>query len=167
MINLIACIDKDWGIGNNGGELFDIEQDKEFFKSKTIGKAIVMGRKTLDALPGGKALGDRVNIVLTSDKAFKREDVIVCHSVDEVLGEIEKYPETFIIGGGEIYRQFLPYCEKAYITKVFTEKKADKHMVNLDNETGWTQTQTTKDFTHGEISYSFTVYERIKGEGIC
>lgn len=160
MINLIVCVDRDWGIGLNGGELFDIEQDKVFFKNKTINKAIVMGRKTLDSLPGGRALSDRVNIVLTNDKDFKREDVIACHSVDEVLNEIKKYPETFIIGGGEIYSQFLPYCKRAYVTKVDAQKTADAYMVNLDKEKDWKLVSETKDFLQGEV-YRFMVYERV------
>lgn len=160
MINLIVCVDRDWGIGLNGGELFWIEQDKEFFKSKTIGKAVVMGRKTLNSLPEGRALKGRVNIVLTNDKDFKRKDVIVCHSLDEVLKETEKYPETFIIGGGEVYGQFLPYCKRAYVTKVDTQKTADTHMVKLDKEMDWELVSETKDFLQGEVNYRFTVYER-------
>lgn len=160
MINLIVCVDRDWGIGLNGGELFNIKQDKEFFKHKTINKAVVMGRKTLDSLPDGKALSDRVNIVLTNDKDFEREGVIVCHSADEALNEIKKYPETFIIGGGEVYSQFLPYCERAYVTKADAQKTADTHMVNLDKETDWKLVSETKDFLQGEVNYRFTVYER-------
>ena len=160
MINLIVCVDHDWGIGINGGELFDISQDKMFFKNKTINNAIVMGRKTLDALPDGNALPDRVNIVLTRDKNFKRENVIVCHSVDEALKEIEKYPETFVIGGGEVYRELLPYCQRAYVTKVDDHKTADTHMVNLDKESDWKLVNETKDFLQDEFNYRFTVYER-------
>ncbi len=161
MINLIVMVDRNWGIGKDGELLFFIEQDKEFFRNMTINKTIVMGRKTFESLPGKKPLHDRVNIVLTNDRDFKRENVIVCHSVDEVLKETEKYPETFVIGGGEVYSQLLPYCKMAYVTKVDNLKTADAHMVNLDKENDWKLVNETKDFIQGEFNYRFMVYERI------
>ena len=159
MINLIVCVDRDWGIGNNGGLLFMIEQDMEFFRNMTQNKAVVMGRKTFDSLP--RPLKNRTNIVLTKDMNFNPEGVVVCHTEDEVLEEAKKYPEVFVIGGGEIYSLFLPYCQRAYVTKVNALKKADAHMVNLDKEKDWKKTSETKDFTHGEFAYWFSVYEKI------
>ncbi len=160
MINLIVMVDRNWGIGKDGELLFFIEQDKEFFKNTTIGKTIVMGRKTFESLPGKKPLYDRVNIVLTNDVDFKSDGVTVCHSAEEVLREAEKYPEVFIIGGEEIYSLFLPYCDRAYVTKVDALKEADRHMVNLDKSSDWQIVRETKDFVHGEFTYRFSVYER-------
>lgn len=160
-MNIIACVDNNWGIGNDGKLLFSIQQDMEFFRFMTINNIVVMGKKTFDTLRT-KPLPNRINVVLTRDTDFKPEGAEVCHSVEEALDFLrDRQENVFIIGGEEIYKTFLPYCNKAYITKVFTEKKADKHMVNLDSEADWTQTQTTKDFTHGEVSYSFTVYEKV------
>ncbi len=160
MINLIVMVDRNWGIGKDGGLLYFIEQDKEFFKNMTIGKTIVMGRKTFESLPGKKPLGDRVNIVLTNDIDFKSDGVTVCHSAEEVLRESGKYPEVFIIGGEEIYSLFLPYCDRAYVTKVDAIREADRHMVNLDKSSDWQIVSETKDFVHGEFTYRFSVYER-------
>ncbi len=161
MINLIVMVDRNWGIGKDGDLLFFIEQDKDFFRNMTIGKTIVMGRKTFESLPEKKPLGGRVNIVLTNDSDFKRGGVIVCHSAEEVLREAEKYPEVFIIGGGEIYSLFLPYCGRAYVTKVDAVRTADRYMVNLDKSPDWQIVSETKDFIHGEFPYRFAVYEKI------
>lgn len=160
MINLIVMVDRNWGIGKDGGLLYFIKQDKEFFRNMTINKTIVMGRKTFESLPEKKPLSDRVNIVLTNDAGFKRDGVTVCHSAEEVLREAEKYPEVFIIGGEEIYSLFLPYCGRAYVTKVNALREADRHMVNLDKAPDWQVVSETKDFVHGEFACRFTVYER-------
>lgn len=156
-MNLIACVDKNWGIGKDGSLLFSIKQDMEFFKSKTIGKTVVMGRKTFDTL--GKPLDGRKNVVLTRNPDFEHEGVIVCRTLDEVLKTCEN-DEVFVIGGGEIYKLLLPYCNRAYITKVFTEKEADSRMVNLDTNQGWLLTGETKNFSGENFDYGFFVYER-------
>lgn len=158
MINLIVCVDRDWGIGKDGSLLFSIKQDMEFFKSKTIEKTVVMGRKTFDTL--GKPLQGRKNVVLTHNPDFEHEGVIVCCTVDEVL-KICENDEVFVIGGGEIYKQFLPYCKTAYVTKVDDRQTADTYMVNLDKEKDWKLISETKDFTD-EKAYRFAVYEKTK-----
>lgn len=162
MLELIVCADRGWGIGKDGKLLFHIEQDMEFFKSKTVGKAVIVGRKTLDSFPDKEPLKDRVNIVLTRDSEFNREGVTVCRTVNEVLEEAKKYPEAFVIGGGEIYSLLLPYCSRAYVTKVDATLPSDTCMVNLDREKDWKMVSETKDFTHGEFTYRFAVYERIE-----
>ncbi|MCC8169879.1 MAG: dihydrofolate reductase [Oscillospiraceae bacterium] len=161
-MDLIVSVDRNWGIGKNGKLLFSIAQDMEFFKDTTLNKAVVMGRKTLDSLPDGKPLRDRVNIVLTRDGDFRRDGVIVCNSLEELLDEVKKYPEVYVAGGGEIYKLLLPYCDRAYVTKISAEADADTHMVNLDNEPDWITERSTKDFTHEEFTYRFFVYERVR-----
>lgn len=162
-MNLIVSVDRNWGIGKKGKLLFYLEQDMEFFKDTTLNKVVVMGRKTFDSLPGKKPLENRVNIVLTRDKNFKPDGVIVCNSVDAFLEEAKKYPDEdiFVIGGSEIYKLLLPYCNKAYVTKISAVKDADKYMVNLDRENDWKIDRSTKDFTHEEFTYRFFVYDRV------
>ena len=120
-MNLIAAADENWGIGKNGGLLAHISGDMKYFRETTKGKIVVMGRKTLESFPGGKPLKNRVNIVLTGNKDFVPEGVVICHSVEETLEKLKEYPkeDVFIIGGGMIYKAFLPWCEKAYITHVY------------------------------------------------
>jgi dihydrofolate reductase len=101
--------------------------------------------------------------VLTRDKAFEREDVIVCNSVDELLNKTKKYSddELFVIGGEKIYELLLPYCDTAYVTKVFADGQADKYMVNLDKSVDWEIESETEDFKSDGLTYRFDVYKRI------
>lgn len=103
----------------------------EFFKEKTMGKTVVMGRKTLESFPNAKPLKNRKNVVLTTDKNFKCDGTEIVHDIKTVIG---KYggDDTFVIGGGEVYRQLLPYCDSAYITKVFSDGNADVFIDDLD-----------------------------------
>lgn len=125
-ITMIACIDIESGLGDeNGNLLFDLPKDMKHFISSTTGKTIVMGRKTWDSLPK-KPLKNRKNIVLTNSMsvgelvAYKEVDnVSVCNSIEEVL-ELSKTEDIFIIGGGEIYNQFMPYADELIITHVHT-----------------------------------------------
>ena len=99
-MNLIAAVDKNWAIGKGNDLLVDIPEDKRFFREETLGKVVVMGRKTLESLPTG-SLDFRTNIVLTKDKNYRPKDICVCHSVDEVLEVVSDYDtnDVYIIGG--------------------------------------------------------------------
>lgn len=156
-MNLIVSVDKNWGIGKNNKLLFSLKGDMEFFKEKTMGKAVIMGRKTLDSLPDGKPLKNRVNIVLTRDTGFKRDGVIVCRSVDEALEKTKAYPDVFVIGGGEIYKLLLPYCDTAYVTKIPQSADAEVFMVNLDERKDWKMIKST-----GYSEYNLCEYKKIK-----
>ena len=136
-MKMIVAVSKNWGIGKNGDLLFSIPSDMKFFRETTKGATVIMGRKTLDSFPGGKPLKNRINIVLTNDKNFAREGVVVCHSKEEVLAETEKYDNVFVIGGGAIYSMFLENCHTAYITKVNADADADTFIDNFDNLSEW------------------------------
>ena len=116
----IVCVSPDWGIGDGVGMLYHIPGDLKYFKEQTAGHTVIMGRKTLESLPGGKPLPKRRNIVLTRDRRFRRPGVYVCHDLQELqellaaLGE----EEPFVIGGGEIYQMLLPFCDSALVTRV-------------------------------------------------
>lgn len=88
-MNLIALVDKKWGIANKGRELVDIPEDKKLFREETYGKVVIMGRKTLEALPNQSALVGRKNIVLTRNKDYEAKDVCLCHSVEDVLEKVK------------------------------------------------------------------------------
>ena len=161
-LHLIVSADNDWGIGKDGELLFPIKQDMARFRELTVGNIVIMGRKTLNSLPNGKPLPDRVNIVLTHDKNFTCENVTVCHSVDELADTVHAYPQkqAFVIGGGEIYRLLLPYCNTAYITRVDAVKSADTHMANLDVNTNWALKEQSGELTENGISFTFCIYKR-------
>lgn len=134
-ITLIAALDKNHAIGKNGKLLTHISPDLKRFKKLTTGGYIVMGRKTFESLPNG-ALPNRTNIVLTKDLSFKPENTIIVNSVEEVLNYMELQdgnPELFVIGGGEIYREFFDMADKLEITHVyFTFSGSDTFFPNWD-----------------------------------
>ena len=88
-MNLIACVDKNWAIGNKGELLVSIPSDKKLFKELTDGKVVIGGRKTMEAIPGGTTLGGRTNIILTSDKKYTYGNAVIVHSSDEALEELK------------------------------------------------------------------------------
>ena len=166
-MKLIAAVDNNWNIGNNGGLLVHIPQDMKFFKEKTMGSVVVMGRKTLESFPGKKPLKGRTNIILTKDKDYQAEDtVMIVHDLEEltqVLATFEKQDrDVFVIGGGSIYRQLLPLCDKAYITKVNISCEADTSMPNLDEDPQWRLRYVRKGGVYNGMEYKFCTYLRKK-----
>ena len=163
-MNLIVAVDKNWAIGLKGDLLVSIPQDMKFFRETTKGKVVAMGRKTLESFPNGLPLKNRVNVVLTSDKNYKVKDAVIVHSVEEMVAELQKYNEEdiFVIGGETVYRQLLPYCKKAYITKINHAYHADTHFPNLDEDPAWEMTGISEEQTYFDLEYVFTIYERVK-----
>jgi dihydrofolate reductase len=129
----------------------------------TIGKVIVLGRKTLDTFPQQQALASRVNIVLTSDINFSRKGVVAVHSIDELLKELEKYEDNdiYVVGGESVYKQLLPYCNVAHITKIDYEYQADAYMPNLDDNPEWKLTDESDEQTYFDLEYYFLKYEKM------
>lgn len=163
-MNLIVAADECWGIGKNGGLLAHLPGDMKYFRTTTKGKTVVMGRRTLESFPEGKPLKNRTNIVLTKNREYRPEGVIICHNREEALGLLSRYePEDiFIIGGGMIYREFLPYCKKAYVTHIYGDFRADTDFPNLDASEEWKLASAGERQEDGGISYEFRIYERIK-----
>lgn len=161
-MNLIVNTAENWGIGNRNDLLFHISGDMKFFRAKTIENVVVMGRKTLDSFPGGKPLPKRVNIVLTRNKDFSREGVIVCHSPEELMAELKKYEDDkiFIIGGDSVYRLMLPYCSTAFVTRVNASRDADTFMVNLDELPEWKIADESEVFEEKGFKYKFVTYKK-------
>ena len=132
-MKMIASADNNWAIGYKGSLLAHVSADMKFFKSKTVGNVVILGRKTLMTFPNGKPLKDRKNIIITTDESFKVEGAEIVHSTDELLETVEKYDDDslYVIGGGSIYDQLLPYCDTAYITKFDKTFEADTYIKNL------------------------------------
>lgn len=138
-MNLIFSADENWGIGRDGQLLFRTKGDMAFFRKTTTGKVVVMGRKTLESLPGGRPLPGRENVVLTRDAGFKVEGAAVCNSLESLFAHLEgrQSDEVFVIGGAEIYRLLMPYCAKAYVTRWDAETEADSFVPDFDHSDGW------------------------------
>lgn len=156
----IVAVDQNWGIGYKGQLLARIPADMKFFKEKTLGKVVIMGKETFTSLPGQEPLKDRINIVLCEDKQFCDKKIIVCSSLDELFTELIKYPtdEVFVIGGENVYAQLLPYCTEAYVTRIENTYTADKYFRNLDDDECWKLVFTGEAQSHNNIQYSFTTF---------
>ena len=161
-MNLIAAVDKNWAIGNNGELLARIKGDQQYFKNATLDKVVILGRETLNTFPGGKPLKNRTNIILSRDKAYKVENALVVNSVGELLNCIKAYDpkDIYVIGGQSIYDQLLPYSQTAFITKIQASYSADKHFPNLDILREWELISTSDKQVENDIVFTFNVYKR-------
>lgn len=162
---IVAACD-DWGIGYEGDMIVSNRADMRHFVETTTGHTVIMGRKTLESLPGGRPLKNRRNIVLTRDASFAREGVEVVHSLDEALASVADDDEAWVIGGAEIYELFLPHCERAVVTKTHCRRLADTFFPDLDELDDWEVAETSDTMTiapeeedHG-IAFEFVTYRR-------
>ncbi len=122
-----------------------------------------MGRKTLESFPNGQPLKKRINIVLTGNPHTDIKDAVVVHRIEALLEELKKYPseDVYVIGGESIYRQLLPYCDTAYVTKIDHAYDADTYFPNLDADEEWQLTGVSEEQTYFDLEYTFTRYERV------
>ncbi len=162
----IAAVDRNWAIGKSNRLLVSIPADMRFFREKTTGKVVIMGRATLASFPGGKPLANRVNIVVTRNPKLYIPDAIVVHSVEEAAEAAKAYdPEdVYVIGGASIYRQFLPFCDTAYITKIDYAYDADTYFPNLDEMPEWKVVSVAEEETYHDLAYTFVTYRKDTAE---
>lgn len=163
-MNIIVAADKNWAIGKDNQLLVSIPADMKMFRQETTGKVVVMGRKTLESFPGGLPLKNRTNIVITRNRNYTVKDAIVVHSIEEALEEVKKYPseDVYCIGGDSIYKQFLPFCDTAHVTKIDFAYAADSYFPNLDEMPEWEITAESEEQTYFDLEYQFVKYERKK-----
>ena len=163
-MNLIVAVDKNWAIGYNNQLLVSIPADMRFFRDETTNKVVVMGKNTLESFPGGQPLKNRINIVIALEMDYKVKDATVVNSIEEALEEAGKYKteDVYIIGGASIYKQMLPYCDVAHITKIDYAYQADTYFPNLDEMDEWVLAEETEEQTYYDLAYTFCRYERKK-----
>ncbi len=161
-MNLIAAADANWGIGNDGGLLVHLPGDLKYFKEKTSGKVVVMGRATLESLPGGRPLPNRTNIVLTTQADFAKEGCLVVHDLDELAAVCADYEpdDVMVIGGEQIYMQLIRRCERLFITKIFVTFEADKHLMNVDKMRSFELVWESDVQEEGGVQYQFLEYRK-------
>ena len=119
-----------------------------------------MGRKTLESFPNKKPLPNRVNIVLTKNKDYQAEGVVLCHDLAELPAVLENYAgkQVFVAGGGTVYAQLLPQCERAYVTKIYQTYPADTAFPNLDENPDWELEEKGEMQEEKGVRFSFDVY---------
>lgn len=154
----IVAVSRSWGIGKDGQLLFHISADLQRFKALTTGHTVVMGRKTLQSLPGGRGLPNRRSLVLTRQERFTPERAETVHSLAELLALAGD--EAFVIGGQEVYEQLLPYCTRAYVTKVFADVPADAFFPNLDEDLHWRAVSTGEMQEENGLIFQYVEYQR-------
>ena len=163
-MNIIVAADCNWGIGNRERLLVSIPNDMKHFRQETVGKVVVLGRKTLQTFPQGQPLQDRTNIILSADKSYQVKGAVVVHSLEELLEELKKYDSdsVYVIGGESVYRQLLPYCDTAHVTRIDHAYEADAYFPDLDRDGEWEITADSDEQTYFDIPYTFLRYERKK-----
>ena len=165
MISLIAAIGKNNELGKNNSLVWSMPTDLKYFREKTSGHPVIMGRKTFEAI--GRPMPNRKNVVITRDKTYIRHGVNVVNSLEEAINTartpLAESEEIFIIGGAEIYRQAMTIADKLYITHIqATDKDADTFFPEIIpivwNEISHEEHQKNE---QNPFDYTFSVYERI------
>ena len=158
-MNLIVAVYEDWGIGRDGTQPVALSADRKFFRETTRGAMVIVGRRTIEDFPGQKPLPGRVNIALTRTDA-EIPGFTVCHSPEEAMDLAKSAEKCFVIGGGSIYRQMLPFCDTAYVTKVHTDPGSDTFFPNLDEDENWYLSDTLQSGEENGIAYEMLIYKR-------
>lgn len=158
-MNLIVAVYDDWGIGRDGTQPVALSIDRKFFRETTRDAMIIVGRRTIEDFPDQKPLPNRVNVALT------RQDIIlpgftVVHSPEEAVELAKTADRAFVTGGGSVYRQMLPYCDTAYITKVHCTIDSDTYFPNLDEDPAWQLQEVLQSGEEDGIRYEMCRYVR-------
>ena len=159
-MELIVAVYDDWGIGKDGTQPIALSADRKFFRETTRGAMVIVGRKTLADFPGGRPLPNRVNVVLTRQNT-DISNVVICHSPEEAVVLAKTAERAMVIGGGSIYKQMLPYCDTAYITKVHVTPESDTFFPNLDKDSQWKLQEILQSGEENGIGYEMCLYKRI------
>lgn len=152
----IVAVSENWGIGKDNDLLFRISADLKRFKALTAGHTVVMGRKTLQSLPGGKGLPNRRNIVLTGDPNFTAENAEIVHTPAQLV--FAAGADSFVIGGAAVYRQLLSMCDRVYVTKVFAAAEADAFFPDLDADPNWEIAEESEIMEENGIRFQYVDY---------
>ena len=160
-IALIAVLDEQNGIGKNNKLLCHLPADLKRFKQLTTGHVVVMGRKTFESLPNGP-LPNRTNVVLTKNHDYAANGCISMHSTEEIMKKFDNEETLFVIGGGEIYRTFVPFANILYITRIYYNFESDTFFPEIDSSIWSEESKETFDADEkNKFRYSFIRYSKI------
>ena len=160
-MDAIVAVYSDWGIGDGGTQPVVLRADRAHFRRVTEGAAVVVGRKTLADFPGGRPLRGRENLVVT------RQDIEipgarVVHSTEEALAAAKDCPRCLVIGGASVYRQFFPYLDRVYVTKIDLTPHSDSFFPDLDADPAWRCAEEGPWQDEDGVRYRFCTYEKVR-----
>ena len=158
-MELIVAVYDDWGIGKDGTQPVALSADRKFFRETTRGAMVIVGRRTIEDFPGQKPLPGRVNVALTRN-VKEIPGFTVCQSPEDAAELAKTAERAMVIGGGSIYRQMLPMCDIAYVTKVHCAIESDTFFPNLDEAPDWTLAQILQSGEENGIAYEMCLYKR-------
>ena len=158
-MELIVAVYDDWGIGKDGTQPVALMADRKFFRETTRGAMVIVGRRTILDFPDQKPLPSRVNVALTRGNT-EIPGFTVCNSPEEAMELAKTVERAMVIGGGSIYRQMLPYCDTAYVTKVHVTPESDTYFHNLDQDPDWSLEQILEQGEENGIAYEMCLYRK-------
>lgn len=163
-MNLIVAVDENWGIGYSGTQPLVIPEDRKHFRELTVGKTVVVGRKTLADFPNGKPLANRKNILLTRNRELQIEGAAVVNDIPALFEMVsgEKAENILVIGGASVYAMLTDYCEYAYVTKIYAAPPADAFFKNLDQDENWEICGRSERKMYNGVAYEFLTYRNKK-----
>ena len=158
-MELIVAVYDDWGIGCEGTQPVALSADRKFFRETTRGCMVIVGRRTIEDFPGKKPLPGRVNVALTRSN-IEIPGFTVVHSPEEAAELAKSADRAMVIGGGAVYKQMLPMCDTAYITKVHCTIPCDTYFPHLDEDPAWILAETIQSGEENGIAYDICLYKR-------
>lgn len=158
-LKLVAAIDRNNGIGKRSGELlFHIPEDMKRFRTLTMGNTVIVGRKTLETFPDKKPLPNRKTIVLSRQRP-EDNGAVYCRNISELVAVIEELKgDIFVIGGGEVYRQLIGFCDTLYITRVDADGNGEVFLDELDKT--WVIKEISEKKVHNSLEFWFEMYTK-------
>ena len=159
-MDLIVAVYSDWGIGCCSTQPVALSVDRKFFRETTRGAMVIVGRRTIEDFPGQKPLLGRVNVALTRNQ-IEIPGFTVCHSPEEAIEMAKNAERAMVIGGGSIYKQMLPYCDTAYVTKVHAKPESDTFFPDLDADPQWKLQEVLQSGEENGVAFEMCLYKRL------
>ncbi len=158
-MNLIVAVDRNWAIGKDGDQLVYISEDLRRFKALTLGRTVILGRKTLATFPGGRPLKGRRNLILSRDPDFAPDGAEVFRDLETLLAAAPE--DAFVIGGASVYAALLDRCDTAYVTKISGRfPQADCFFPDLDAQAEWGIAEEGPKLEENGLEFHYVTYKR-------
>lgn len=156
----IVAVDANWAIGKDNQLLFSLPTDMKHFRSKTLGKVVVMGHSTLRSFPGEKPLPGRTNVVLSRNQELVIPGATICNSLEELTLYLQQFDseDIMVVGGQTIYQQLLDFCSEIYVTRVHATRPADSYFPNLDQYPNWELAERSPVYREDDEDFTIDTY---------